>query len=298
MIWVSLLLTLRVAYFGINTGYYLRRSMSRAREPTSRVDPVSSSINSLTNTSPDPHCELVHYVPPTGYTGNDTLVYDFRASHPACSVPVRDQGLCSGSWAIAAVDMFSMYHCSMYGDEATLFSPQYLLSCFSDTGCFGEDARAGFLFLTEVGITSEECFPFNSSEHGVPPACPNACVDGSTPSFNRISKAHIYGGNATRIAELLMQKGPLYAELFVYKDLLTYHGGIYNRTSTDYIGTQAVILVGFGVDTTRNVSYWIAQNSWGSSWGEDGFFRILKGVNECGIENRVVYIDTEHNAPM
>lgn len=122
MIWVSLLLTLGVAYFGINTGYYLRRSMSRAREPTSRVDPVSSSINSLTNTSPDPHCELVHYVPPTGYTGNDTLVYDFRASHPACSVPVRDQGLCSGSWAIAAVDMFSMYHCSMYGDEATLFS--------------------------------------------------------------------------------------------------------------------------------------------------------------------------------
>ncbi|EET00465.1 Cathepsin B-like cysteine proteinase [Giardia duodenalis] len=295
MIRTSLLLIFAITWLGIGAGYYFASSMDRSAKLAQGLDPASSS---LAYVSSDPHCERVHYIPPTGYTGTDTLVYDFREEHPPCSIPIRDQGLCSGSWAIAAVDMISMYQCANNLDKTIQLSPQYLLSCFSDTGCFGEDARSGFLFLADVGVPSEDCFPFNSSEHGVPPACPNTCVDNSFPSFTKITKAHAYGGNATNIAELLMQKGPLYTEMFVYKDLLTYHSGVYNRTSTDYIGTQAVILVGFGVDTTRNVSYWIARNSWGTSWGEDGFFRIIKGVNECGIENRVVYIDIDHNSDM
>lgn len=269
--------------------------MNRGKEFILREDLSSSLSNRVTNSSPNPHCEYMHYVPPVGYTGNDTLVYDFREEYPTCSIPVRDQGLCSGSWAIAAVDMLSMHQCASHGNETIHLSPQYLISCFSAKGCFGEDARSGFMFLAESGVPSEECFPFNSGEHGVPPECPNACIDGVFPSFTKINKAHTYGGNSTRIAELLMQKGPLYTEIFVYKDLLTYQHGIYNRKSTDYIGTQAVILVGFGVDVARNTSYWIARNSWGTSWGEDGFFRIRKGVNECGIENRVVYIDIEYN---
>lgn len=251
--------------------------------------------NMLTNSTPNPHCEYVHYDPPAGNTGSDTLQYDFREAYPSCSIPIRDQGACSGSWAIAAVDMLSMYYCMSYGNEVTYLSPQYLISCFSRNGCFGEDARSGFMFLTESGVPTEECFPFDSVEHEIPPECPVTCADGSTPSFTKISKAHTYGGNSTQIAELLMQKGPLYTELFVYKDLLTYEHGIYKRASTDYVGTQAVILVGFGMDIASNVSYWIVRNSWGTSWGENGFFRIVRGTNECGIENRVVHVEQNND---
>ena len=41
-------------------------------------------------------------------------------------------------------------------------------------------------------------------------------------------------------------------------------------------------------DGALKTEYWIVANSWSPAWGEDGFFRILKGVNECGIESQPV----------
>ena len=52
-------------------------------------------------------------------------------------------------------------------------------------------------------------------------------------------------------------------------------------------GFHSVRLIGWGVD--NEVKYWLAANSWGRKFGEDGgYFRILRGVNECGIEDALV----------
>ena len=45
---------------------------------------------------------------------------------------------------------------------------------------------------------------------------------------------------------------------------------------------HAVTLVGYV--TENSVAYWIIKNSWGTAWGEKGYFRILRGEDECGIE--------------
>lgn len=72
--------------------------------------------------------------------------------------------------------------------------------------------------------------------------------------------------------------------LKVYADLFNYRGGIYERT-TDIgkMGGHAIKIVGWGFCKDYNVFYWIIQNSWGTDWGEDGFFRIQMG--ECDIDD-------------
>jgi cathepsin C len=52
-----------------------------------------------------------------------------------------------------------------------------------------------------------------------------------------------------------------------------------------------VLIVGYGADEATGEKYWIVKNSWGSGWGENGFFRILRGTDECAIESIAVESD-------
>ena len=46
---------------------------------------------------------------------------------------------------------------------------------------------------------------------------------------------------------------------------------------------HAVLAVGYGNDAASGLDYWIVKNSWGTEWGDQGFFKIERGVNMCGI---------------
>ena len=71
----------------------------------------------------------------------------------------------------------------------------------------------------------------------------------------------------------------------VYEDFLNYESGIYQHISGSYLGGLYVRIIGWGIE--NGIKYWIVVNTWGKSWGENGFFRVLRGRNECGIENSV-----------
>jgi cathepsin B len=83
-----------------------------------------------------------------------------------------------------------------------------------------------------------------------------------------------------------MTHGPVEAAFTVYADFLTYKSGVYQHTSGSALGGHAIKIVGWGVE--NNAPYWSVANSWNEDWGNNGFFRIKRGNNECGIEGSIV----------
>lgn len=83
-----------------------------------------------------------------------------------------------------------------------------------------------------------------------------------------------------------MTYGPVEVALTVYEDLLTYKSGVYSHTTGSELGGHAVRMLGWG--TENGVDYWLIANSWNNGWGDNGYFKIKRGTNECGIEDEVV----------
>lgn len=61
--------------------------------------------------------------------------------------------------------------------------------------------------------------------------------------------------------------------------------GVYQRTSDDLLGGHVVKIIGWGEED--GVKYWLVANSWNTDWGMDGYFKIIRGQDECGFEDDV-----------
>merc|ERR1712164_146777 len=86
---------------------------------------------------------------------------------------------------------------------------------------------------------------------------------------------------------MIMTGGPVETAFTVYSDFENYAGGIYHHTKGEVSGGHAVKIVGWGEE--NGVKYWKVANSWNPYWGEDGFFRIVRGDSSGngGIEDQV-----------
>ena len=82
--------------------------------------------------------------------------------------------------------------------------------------------------------------------------------------------------------EELAYQGPFSATFDVYEDFLSYQSGVYRHTTGKFIGEHAVKILGWGIED--NTPYWLCANSWNQYWGDQGFFKVLRGHDECGIE--------------
>lgn len=111
--------------------------------------------------------------------------------------------------------------------------------------------------------------------------------------------AELYGKTKQTIAEEgteydvrkeIYHWGPVTSGFTIHDDFMAWDGktGVYkwDGISTEQ-GGHAIVIVGWGV-TPEGVKYWQVKNSWGPEWGDNGYFKILRGQNECGIEENVV----------
>jgi len=218
-----------------------------------------------------------------GYMAPETV--DWR-SCPQC-VKVRNQGNCGSCWAFATTGMLESRCCiagktSCSGSETyKQLAPQELVGCVQ-YGCRGSWPTWALNYVATVsGVVLETCVPYLAKDS----ACPKACTaSGQTwahycPCDGAYTKV---SGNAAMIAAI--QDGPIAVAFWVCNSFFSYKSGIYKcDCAANGVGLHAVTAVGF--DNTGGVcNKWIVKNSWGTSWGNAGFFEI--GCDQCGINGK------------
>ena len=208
--------------------------------------------------------------------------FDVRKQWPGCVSQVRAQLHCGSCWAFSGSSTLSDRFCvASSGKMKVVLSPQDMVSCDSSNyACQGGLLDNLWKYLETTGIVEEKCFPYVSGDGKNIPHCPHgACVDNGL----KYSKYRAVAGSSkpltcsTQIKQDLLKYGPAQTGFMVYEDFMHYKSGVYEYTHGKKLGGHAVKIIGWGVENGNE--YWIAQNSWGEAWGEQGFFRIKFG--EC-----------------
>lgn len=219
--------------------------------------------------------------------------FDARTKWPTCIHKVRNQAQCGSCWAFSASEVLSDRFCiASKGQINKVLSPQDMVSCDSSNfACRGGYLEKAWEYLINKGIVTDSCFNYHSASGYVPkcPFPPEKCVDSSEEYKKYKAKGPIRQfADIQSIESDIVDFGPVQTGFRVYRDFFSYKSGVYSHKTGGFAGGHAVKIVGWGHDSKSGEEYWIVANSWGPTWGLDGFFWIKKGNNECDIEQQAI----------
>jgi C1A family cysteine protease len=212
--------------------------------------------------------------------------FDWRNASGANYVtPVKDQGNCGSCVAFGtAATLEAGYQVSRGDPSSTIdLSEAQLFYCYAEakdgmscaTGWWPDQA---FKYAGAEGVTLEQYFPYAAGDQ--------ACnLQAGWDSALLYPSAYHTIADTSQMKDWLANHGPLSTCFTVYDDFFNYTSGVYTPTSTDVAGGHCVSVIGY--DDANG--FWIAKNSWGTGWGESGFFCIAYGA--CGFDAEMWAVD-------
>ncbi|XP_072026805.1 dipeptidyl peptidase 1-like [Amphiura filiformis] len=204
--------------------------------------------------------------------------------------PVRDQAACGSCYSFASMAMIeARLRIASNNTLQVVLSPQNTVSCSE----YAQGCEGGFPYLIagkyaeDFGLIEESCYPYEGKD--------TACKKTSCKRYYATDYKYVGGYYGACNEELMMiqlvKNGPIAVGFEVLGDFMQYKGGIYHHTgisnkfSPFEMTNHAVLVVGYGQDDKSGEKYWIVKNSWSTTWGEKGYFRIRRGTDEVAIES-------------
>ncbi|KAK6159315.1 hypothetical protein DH2020_006629 [Rehmannia glutinosa] len=211
--------------------------------------------------------------------------------------PVKDQGSCDGYWAFSVVAAVEGINQIKTG-EMIVLSEQELIDCDKkyNEGCNGGLMDYGFEYIIENGgLDTEEDYPYRARDG----TCDDYLKNRNVVSINSYEDVPANDEQALKKA---VANQPISVAIDAGgRDFQLYQSGVFTGrcgTNLDY----GAVAVGYGTEEDKD--YWIVRNSWGSSWGENGYIRLQRNLaktssGKCGIAIEPSYpVKTGPNPPM
>ncbi|MBP1734060.1 MAG: putative cysteine peptidase [Deltaproteobacteria bacterium] len=199
---------------------------------------------------------------------------------------IKNQGSCGSCWAFAVTAALESQ--IMIGTNGTQLdlAEQILVSCGGGGTCSGGSPSSASTYIRDKGLPLESCFMYTATNN----SCSNACAEwqtGIAPVYKvkgwHSATASAYPQRVQDLKNALYAYGPVLATFYVYNDFFSYRSGVYSYTTGAYAGAHAVLIVGY--DDIQQA--FIVKNSWGTGWGESGYF--LVAYSEVGGTSSFAY---------
>ena len=203
---------------------------------------------------------------------------------------------CGSCWAHAATsslsDRIKIARKAAWPDIN--ISPQVIISCeTTDQGCHGGEAYNAFEWMADNEVTDETCSIYRARglDNGQVCSAMNVCRNCNPGEACFVPDQYlVYGveefGHVSEeepMMQEIAQRGPIACGIAVPDALEKYTGGIFCDDTGDMSIVHDISVVGYGEE--NGSKYWLVRNSWGTHWGEDGFFRVCRGTNNIAIES-------------
>jgi C1A family cysteine protease len=184
-----------------------------------------------------------------------------RAGYDAPHTSIKNQASCGSCYSFGACATYESWRLVTTGVTTDLSEQYFMMKAKAIGpygGCSGWYLDTSMNLLKNYGVCAETCCPYKGAES----ACPSTCTgEYKISSWSSTT-------DKTTIQNALKQYGLVYVGFAVYNDFMSYSGGYYAYTSGSLRGYHAVAVVGFD-----DVGFKV-KNSWGTGWGESGYFRI------------------------
>ncbi|XP_061165780.1 procathepsin L-like [Saccostrea echinata] len=198
--------------------------------------------------------------------------------------PVGNQFACGSCWAFTATGALEGQVKNKTG-KLIVLSVQQLMDCsekWGNHGCEGGMMDLSFKYVKDVGgIESDASYPYTPREE--------------TCKFNKSAVVATVKGyidlpkSEQKLMVAVATVGPISAAIdATQRSFQLYKGGVYDEPNCKSQVDHSLVIVGYGVLDGKK--YWIAKNSWGTSWGNKGYVLLSKDKNnQCGVANSCSY---------